>query len=1028
MIGVNAMLKKILSPLVLLLFLGIPRAAMPQLADTPWPMFHHDLRHTGKTASFGTNVGKLKWQFVTGGPVTSSPVLDNNGFLYIRSADNNFYAINAETGSLEWKYTTGGAIELASPALDEDDVIYIGSNDGYLYAFDIGAIDPLDPEPVWKFKTGGAISSSPAIDDNGNIIFSSNDGYIYAVSPSGTQQWRTYVGASWCSPAIDTDKNQVYVGSWKPQASTIYQFETTIDNETVILSTAVNYFALASSSGAINWEFPGYTIEFCVPGGVLASPVISPDGSIIAAYFISFDNDSPCEDDQWKYNVFNIDSDTGFALWRLNLESDADIYGTPAMLEDNSIFVPAGDNLHRILPDMTSYLAVQGDGERIESSPAIDGGKLIFVGSNGGRFYCLCADCPETPVIWQYPPEGQDPLQAVNVGGTVSVASIISSPAIGADERRSVYVGASDGNIYAFYDGPRIFGKIDLVSDDGATKTPLRAAKLTLTSQFVEGERVTYTDTNGNYVFAGVDNFSYTIVPEKIGYVFSPESRTVVISQDQDAANINFEAFSGFSISGSITAASGSGIANVSVTLDGRNTVPVTTTTDGSGTYSFSGLSFDTYTVTPFLEDYGFTPPFREVTIASGDTSKDKTNINFVATQGYQISGKVLDVTSGEALSNGIEGVAVALTGDAAATAQTDENGAYSFVGLENGSYVITPSYNAYNFEPSSQAITIASANVDNVNFVAATGSTISGYIEIDGADNATITSVSIDLFAGGTLSSFGNLLPEGASQAQEPISTVHPDSSGYFVFIGIGSGTYPIKPRLPHYGFSQLSRTVTVGGDDMRKLLSLGKAGCYIAGKVPHLLSLSGMADVTVDLAGGENEATATTAKDGVYSFTGLASGTYTVSIIQSGYEAWPESQTIELVGEAQEDINFSIRPICPIVYPNIPFIGGEGSLVNIFGINFGLTEPDNSTIYSIGDSSDPLGPQTQLAGGVYFGSSDPTTWVRAKVKFWSPVKILVEAPAGFGLVNLWVINDTQCYYAPAPLTNMFLLGVPLD
>lgn len=1025
MIGVHTMLKRLPITLVLLMLLAAPRAALPQLADTPWPMFHHDLRHTGKTDNFGTNVGKLKWQFITGGPVTSSPVLDNNGILYLGSADNNFYAVNAETGALEWKYTTGGAIELSSPAIDEDNVIYIGSNDGYLYAFDLDSVDPLDPEPVWKFKTSGAISSSPAIDENGNIVFSSNDGYVYAVSASGTQQWRSYVGASWCSPAIDTTRNQVYVGSWKPQASTIYSFEATIDNETVLVSSAVNYFALASSDGDIIWEFPGYNIEFCVPGGALASPVIGPDGSIIASYFISFDNPSPCNDQEWKYNVFNIDADTGFALWRLNLESDADIYGTPAMLEDNSIFVPAGQNLHRILPDMTSYLAIEGDGERIESSPAIDGSKLIFVGSNGGRFYCLCADCPETPVIWQYPPEGQDPLQAVNVGGTVSTASIISSPAIGNDERRSVYVGASDGNVYAFYDGPRIYGKVELVSDDGDTKTPLRATKMTLTSQFVEGERVSYTDTNGNYRFAGVDNFSYTLVPEKIGYVFNPESRTVTIAQDQDAANVNFEAFSGFTISGTITTAAGSGLANVTVTLDGEKSVPITTTTDGSGDFSFAGLSFDTYTITPFLEDYGFSPPFREVTIASGDTVKDKTSIDFVATQGYQISGRVLDVTSGEVGNSGIAGVTVTLTGDAAATAQTDENGAYSFVGLENGTYVITPSYNDSNFEPPSQTITIASSNVDTVNFVAATGSTIAGYIEIDDADNATLTSVSIDLFAGQVFPTLNQLLSIDGAQTQEPISTVHPDSTGYFVFIGIGSGTYTIKPRLPNYGFDPLSRTITVGTDDLSNLIFIGKAGFYIAGKVTNLLAFGSMPGVTMTLAGGQQASTTTTGKDGVYTFTGLPTGTYTVSITQSGYEAWPESQTVELVGEAQENVNFTIRPICPVVFLNIPFVGGNGSLINIFGINFGLTEPDNSTIYSIGDSSDPLGPQVQLAGGVYFGTSDPATWVRANVKFWSPVKILVEAPSGFGLVSLWVINDTQCYYTPPQMTNIFLLGI---
>ena len=63
-----------------------------------------------KHDTFGTQIGKLKWRFVTGGPVTSSPAIDENGIVYVGSTDNNFYAINGEDGTLKWKYQTGGAI------------------------------------------------------------------------------------------------------------------------------------------------------------------------------------------------------------------------------------------------------------------------------------------------------------------------------------------------------------------------------------------------------------------------------------------------------------------------------------------------------------------------------------------------------------------------------------------------------------------------------------------------------------------------------------------------------------------------------------------------------------------------------------------------------------------------------------------------------------------------------------------------------------------------------------------------------
>ncbi|MCP4714584.1 MAG: PQQ-like beta-propeller repeat protein, partial [Deltaproteobacteria bacterium] len=261
---------------------------MAQLGDTPWPKFHYDLRNTGKTANFGTTVGKLKWKFVTGAAVTSSPALDSNGILYIGSADNNFYAINAETGAIEWKYTTGGAIEFSSPAIDINGVVYIGSNDGYLYAFDTTTIDSLDPQPKWKYSYStpplGAISSPPTIDESGNILFASNDGYLYSITTSGTFNWRERIEASWSCPALDTDLNRVYIGSWKPTVGTYNPIIDGVPSTDLLYGFKSFYaknidtgsdvtFTYVTDNGSVittPWLYPDWR---CVPGGIQASPV-----------------------------------------------------------------------------------------------------------------------------------------------------------------------------------------------------------------------------------------------------------------------------------------------------------------------------------------------------------------------------------------------------------------------------------------------------------------------------------------------------------------------------------------------------------------------------------------------------------------------------------------------------------------------------------------------------------------------------------------------------------------------------------
>ena len=45
--------------------------------------------------------------------------------MYVGSEDNNLYALNASTGALLWKYTTGEQV-YSSPAV-ANGVVYVGS-------------------------------------------------------------------------------------------------------------------------------------------------------------------------------------------------------------------------------------------------------------------------------------------------------------------------------------------------------------------------------------------------------------------------------------------------------------------------------------------------------------------------------------------------------------------------------------------------------------------------------------------------------------------------------------------------------------------------------------------------------------------------------------------------------------------------------------------------------------------------------------------------------------------------------------
>ena len=66
-------------------------------------------------------------------------------------------------------------------------------------------------------------------------------------------------------------------------------------------------------------------------------------------------------------------------------------------------------------------------------------------------------------------------------------------------------------------------------------------------------------------------------------------------------------------------------------------------------------------------------------------------------------------------------GVTITLSGTAAATAISDTSGNYSFGGLTNGVYTVTPGNAGYSFAPADQIVTVAGADVSGINFTGIT-------------------------------------------------------------------------------------------------------------------------------------------------------------------------------------------------------------------------------------------------------------------------------------------------------------------
>ena len=118
-------------------------------------------------------------------------------------------------------------------------------------------------------------------------------------------------------------------------------------------------------------------------------------------------------------------------------------------------------------------------------------------------------------------------------------------------------------------------------------------------------------------------------------------------------------------------------------------------TTDVNGNYTFDGLQNGLYTVTPSKTGYSFTPASPQVTISNANATQNFTAAS-IPPSTYSLSGQATYNGSG------LSGVTISLTGAASNSKTTDVNGNYTFDGLQNGLYTVTPSKTGYSFTPAS--------------------------------------------------------------------------------------------------------------------------------------------------------------------------------------------------------------------------------------------------------------------------------------------------------------------------------------
>ncbi|OVE79465.1 hypothetical protein BVY01_02455 [bacterium I07] len=351
------------------------------LLDSPSPMFQINPQHTGQSSLIGPDRPILNWTFRTRGKLTSSPVISNDGRIFIGSEDSTLYVFERE-GLLCNSYKTN-AIITSTVALNVFNSVYLSGDQLYGFSYDNSV--------YWTQDLGANSLSSPSIDKTGNLIITSIEGGIYKFSSDGELIWQYNMHDTvFASPALN-DSGDVYVGSnqgtlialdsegellWQFTVGAAIKSSPTICSEgTIIFGTDDNSIYAINPDGSLKWAIS-------TGDRVVSTPAIGNNDVI---YVGSTDG-----------HLYALNMD-GIILWKYL--TNAPIYASSIIDLQGTIYIGSTDSsLYAINPDGSLKWDYRLGGA-IFSSVAIGDSNIIYVGSDDGVLYAIRNDTTSTTSV-----------------------------------------------------------------------------------------------------------------------------------------------------------------------------------------------------------------------------------------------------------------------------------------------------------------------------------------------------------------------------------------------------------------------------------------------------------------------------------------------------------------------------------------------------------------------------------------------------------------------------------------------------
>ena len=409
-------------------------------SQAEWPTFQHLTDRNGNSShTVGASPVQL-WNRAPGGDVFP-PIVGETGLPGHAQGITYFVtgrylrALDIDTRNVIWSYdlgVAGTAAGFAAPALANqgsatgfgDGIVYVGAKDGFLHA-----VNALNGARLWATDVGLNISkASPLIDDNG-VVYVVEDAAVdrlIAVSHEGAVKWAASIGAALgtSSPAYDAGTSCVFVGG-----NRLYGFN------------------VADGTACSGWT-GGYPLSVApvAPPTALAPATFVPSAPMIIGTDVYALNNLG--------HLFKLPLAGGIVLDRNGVPAANRLYsagvgaGSGSLAYDAGgvnqyVYWTLGGKLYRHKTNDGTTVSFTLSGATTNSTPVIDAGGNVFVGTSNNKLWRLVRDATAPPAA------GELTAIFTALGSMASAGAIYENPTSATGDGILLWPSLDD-KLYAF--------------------------------------------------------------------------------------------------------------------------------------------------------------------------------------------------------------------------------------------------------------------------------------------------------------------------------------------------------------------------------------------------------------------------------------------------------------------------------------------------------------------------------------------------------------------------------------------------